>query len=79
MLLMTAPCEWQPIGTAPRNGTPVLLFHPTWDVLKVGICYGEIDCWQQPCGDLLHMPTHWMRLPPPPHECQVDLQFARSG
>ena len=77
MLLMTAPCEWQPIGTAPRNGTPVLLFHRAWDVLKVGIRYGETDGWQQPCGDLLlQMPTHWMRLPPPPHECQVDLQFA---
>ena len=71
---MTAHCEWQPIDTAPCDGTPVLLFHPAWDVLKVGIRYDETNRWQQPCGDLLRPPTHWMRLPPSPREEQVDRQ-----
>lgn len=68
-------CEWQPIHTCPRNGTPVLLFHPTWDMLEVGVHYLETHHWQNRCGDLLPTPTYWMPLPPLPHR---DLQPAES-
>ena len=74
---MRARCEWQPIDTAPQDGTPVLLFHPAWDVPRIGIRYDETSSWQQPCGDLLRMPTHWMRLPPLPRDSQADRQPAR--
>jgi hypothetical protein len=58
---------WQSIATAPRDGTPVLLFHPAWDMLQVGLHDGGTDLWQQPCGDLLpQTPTHWTMLPPLP-------------
>jgi len=67
---MTACCEWQPINTAPRDGTAVLLFHPAWDMLQVGVCYDKANRWQQPCGDLLRTPTQWMRLPHPPPQTQ---------
>ena len=65
---MTLDCKWQPIDTAPRHGTAVLLFHPAWDMLQVGIHYAETTQWQDFSGDLLQMPTHWMALPPPPRE-----------
>ncbi|GEP07923.1 hypothetical protein MOX02_59610 [Methylobacterium oxalidis] len=58
--------EWQPIQTAPRDGTAVLVFHAAWDVLQVAICYGEVGRWQQPSGDLLQTPMYWMALPPLP-------------
>jgi len=75
-LIMTTQCQWQPIETAPRNGTAVLLFHPAWDVLQVGIHYDETSSWQNPCGDLLRTPTHWMALPPPPHALPADIRLA---
>ena len=68
--------QWQPIDTAPCDGTAVLLFHPAWDTLQVGVHYDEVNAWQDPCGDLLRTPTHWMKLPPPPQERQADLRPA---
>lgn len=61
-------CEWEPVETAPRDGTAVLLFHPSWDTVQVGIHYEAAEAWQQPNGDLLPMPTRWKRLPPLPNE-----------
>ena len=65
---MSTACAWQPIATAPRNGTAVLLFHPAWDMLQVGIHYEGSIGWQAPCGDLLRTPMYWMLLPPAPPE-----------
>jgi hypothetical protein len=67
---MPSHCEWQAIDTAPRDGTAVLLFHPDWDMLQVGVRYPEVPDWQNPCGDLLRTPTHWMALPSTPREKQ---------
>jgi hypothetical protein len=58
--------EWQPIEIAPIDGTAVLLFHPAWDMVQVGIRYDGTGVWQSQCGDLLPTPTHWMPLPPLP-------------
>jgi len=63
---MLSHCDWEPVHTAPRDGTAVLLFHPAWDVPQVGVHYDGSASWQQPSGDLLPTPTHWMRLPPGP-------------
>ena len=61
--------EWQPIETAPKDGTPVLGYRDgdmatvewraTWGewVLAVPGAYAEDDDWK---------PSHWMPLPNPP-------------
>lgn len=70
--------EWQPIETAPKDGTRVLAYWPD--------CYGNgsacaVESWFGPWGkgnadqtwqspfewaDGHNDPTHWMPLPPPP-------------
>lgn len=70
--------EWQPIETAPRDGTAVLLYepdcwmHPVWVAQweRGGTYYREgWRCFVAADGEeVLHpeKPTHWMPLPEPP-------------
>jgi len=63
---------WQPIETAPRDGTEVIL----WDgaFRMIGHWTGDQkdpecspDGWVRDfCTDPMHEPTHWQPLPPPP-------------
>lgn len=68
--------EWQPIETAPKDGTPVLLtiagrpLEPDEDAhCAVGRwsddAWGEED-WCMDAGDFWSGATHWMPLPEPP-------------
>jgi hypothetical protein len=68
--LMMRQCAWAPISTAPEDGTPVLVFHPDWEVIQVGIHDEETNTWQQPSGDLLETPFYWQALPAPPPPTQ---------
>ncbi|MEO0943239.1 MAG: DUF551 domain-containing protein [Pseudomonadota bacterium] len=67
--------EWQPIETAPKDGTEVILFywwyidgglvtagywHPVFDDVKGGFWYADLV--NAGAAD----PTHWMPLPEPP-------------
>jgi hypothetical protein len=60
---------WQPIETAPKDGTRILVFIDNGDdPIKTG---GERDtdkaCWISSwSGEVLYPPTHWMPLPPAP-------------
>jgi hypothetical protein len=54
---------WEPIDSAPQDGTAVLLFHPAWDIARVGLRYQETGKWQEPDGDLLQAPAFWAPLP----------------
>ena len=66
--------EWQPIETAPKDGTRVLLI----DADDAGtVCWGEWSDWDEvpECRDIGdigcngqydYQPTHWMPLPSPP-------------
>jgi hypothetical protein len=69
--------QWQPIETAPKDGTQLLLYcGDEWCGILVGH-YGELitwdditgneeveTCWQS--GLEKYCPTHWMPLPKPP-------------
>jgi len=58
--------DWQPIETAPKDGTCVLVFVAARDDLPsfVTTCAWHKDAgW---CADELRSVTHWMPLPDPP-------------
>ena len=73
---------WQPIATAPRDGTPVLIYMPEASRKRVMEAYWatpwegapEEQCWWStphgPAGRgytiLQKAVTHWMPLPAPP-------------
>jgi hypothetical protein len=65
--------EWQPIETAPKDGTSLLLWWPAHQQLAadprvIGYWKPSYHCWQ--AGNYFCprdiAPTHWMPLPPPP-------------
>ncbi len=70
--------EWRPIETAPRDGTPMLLFLATpsrqdvaggslWLSVVIGDLQGPENHVISPFGDHVGI-THWMPLPAPPEE-----------
>ena len=65
--------EWQPIATAPKDGTLVDLWLDKGDTRRITGCYWSESglCWTD--GDRYYLkgrvqPTHWMPLPEPPKE-----------
>ena len=69
--------EWQPIETAPEDGTPVLLFCPRPGVEPFQITgywdlgsdeFGVKSAWRATTHDPIYPPSHWRPLPPPPTE-----------
>ncbi|WP_367079153.1 DUF551 domain-containing protein [Luteitalea sp.] len=67
---------WQPIETAPKDGTPVLVYFPeigVWevrwstDVFDDGFwCVSDNKFEDRPLRGWIENPTHWMPLPAPP-------------
>ena len=56
--------EWCPIGTAPVDGTGVIL----WAEGRAYIAWfdGEQGAWRMDYDETVDDPTHWMPLPQPP-------------
>ena len=52
---------WQPIKTAPRDGTRVLLWWRGGEISLVNFRYARLLATLASAGA-----THWMPLPPPP-------------
>lgn len=58
---------WQPIETAPRDGTRVLLYREEWDHPEIiGWWAAAYQCFRSWPGEPWAQPTHWRPLPPPP-------------
>jgi hypothetical protein len=73
--------EWQPIETAPKDGTKVLVFPPTRSAQSCSIARFEADKYarkprpywlrldaHQVCQSRGNHPTYWKPLPEPPKE-----------
>lgn len=60
--------EWKPIESAPRDGRPVLVDHPSWHirVLRGGWDAHELAWRVHGYGCPVTQPQYWMPLPPPP-------------
>lgn len=59
---------WQDIGTAPKDGTYVLVWRPD-EGDGHHEAHAGIDVWIEGCwykSRRLQQPTHWMPLPSPP-------------
>jgi hypothetical protein len=67
--------EWEPINTAPKDGTRILIFEPGEESPKTlratlpGIV--RVSCWRDdtiPAGWIgsERPPSHWLPLPGPP-------------
>jgi hypothetical protein len=58
--------NWQPIETAPKDGTPILAFRP---VVPIGQVVGYLTAnglFISAVGGWCLLPTHWQPLPDPP-------------
>ena len=65
--------QWQPIETAPKDGTVVILFVPCWDEVVTAWYCKATGLWpsDEPFSESgeacnVGMPTHWMPLPEAP-------------
>ena len=70
--------EWQPIETAPMDGTPLLLWG--WNDVQVGwFCNDRDDDREWINADYDDLaPTHWMPLPAPPQQTR-DSTHSSTG
>lgn len=57
--------DWQPIETAPRDGTEVLLHQSRW--VTIGCFDPDDNSWWCVEGGEIE-PDHWQPLPAPPSE-----------
>jgi hypothetical protein len=55
---------WQPIETAPKDDTDVLVFSE--ELVWVASCYRGMWWFEKRDDTFLSEPTHWMPLPEPP-------------
>jgi hypothetical protein len=65
--------DWQPIKTAPKDWTDVLVFSPEHEGFNCGGVFSAFfdetsRSWltHAPGHNMLLKPTHWMPLPSPP-------------
>lgn len=67
--------DWQPIETAPKGvsvllavaGTPVPFYCGRQRYGNLGEPQQDEYAWRCDSSGRFASPTHWMRLPPPPH------------
>ena len=67
--------RWQPIETAPKDGTKILAYDPdrggSCEILYWGSWKGK-GAWQDDEANGYYEPSHWMPLPEPPQQDRGD-------
>lgn len=64
--------KWQPIETAPKDGTCILCFTPDYlshgfsDASGIDVLWWDAGAWQYNAEPVAFQPTHWRPLPEPP-------------
>lgn len=58
---------WQPIETAPKDGTAILLLIPDVGWIEGWYFSNTKDDGWETCIGFIGEPTHWFSLPEPPH------------
>jgi hypothetical protein len=62
--------RWHRIATAPRDGTPILTFHPDGGEPRIALAQWRFgawfDFWSEAGPAIDASPSHWMPLPAPP-------------
>lgn len=61
--------EWLPIESAPKDGTPVLVYQDCEQIVAYWLIAPPDGCggWHEASCDACGLwPTHWMSLPTPP-------------
>lgn len=61
--------DWQPIETAPKDGTEILVYEPNFEHAAIYVCKYDDPVWIEAGGECYAtwQPTHWMPLPKAPH------------
>lgn len=59
---IAVPNVWQPIETAPKDGTEILAFHRDGQ----SVAFWDLNMWMEANGEYRVTPTHWQPLPAPP-------------
>lgn len=62
--LSASPLAWEPIASAPKDGTPILGW--SGHSYEVAVWNHASEMWLICDGEYSFDPTHWMRLPDPP-------------
>ena len=62
--------EWQPIETAPKDGTQILVYEPEEKYTPIYVVVYDNGKWIEASGEQYAnwKPTHWMPLPLPPKD-----------
>jgi hypothetical protein len=67
---------WLPIESAPRDGTPVIIWYPDWQEVCFGMRWIELskgNAFFEPAPGFpgytcVRTATHWMPMPEPPKD-----------
>lgn len=75
---MNTELRWQPIATAPKDGTQVLVFDEGAVFISQWLVNEEGDEGWFDHGFVEPPPTHWQPLPSPP-QAALDAASSRAG
>jgi hypothetical protein len=85
MIEITTEDSWQPIETAPKDGSQVVVYgkHAQWSsadgaIVTIGHYFAGLDCWMTDSG-VMYDATHWMPLPESPENLPAKQQPNRQA